>query len=177
MSKVEFLQMVPALLFGISLAELALFLGRASKGTRAIYWEHLVMIAIAFEVIIFNWYIFYDRINTIESSYLNFLLQLFSPLACFIYVANLLVKNDTPEEPRENYFQRNRKRIFLSLAMFIVVNGITVLYFNNNIRLGLFPLIPITLVLINAFYNFKWLRIFCYTVKIIQVVLVCIYFK
>ncbi|MFL5731264.1 MAG: hypothetical protein ACJ75J_17380 [Cytophagaceae bacterium] len=177
MSKVEFLQMVPALLFGISLAEMALFLGRASKGDRKLYWEHLVLIVIAFEVIVFNWYIFYDRIGIIEASYLNFVAQLFSPLASLIYVANLLVKNNTPDEPVQNYFNRYRKRIFLSLSLFLTVNLVTVLYFNPNIHVGFIPVIPLTVVLINAFYDLKWLRILAYAVKLVQVVAFCIYFK
>src|SRR4051812_19021279 len=131
MSKVEFLQMVPALLFGISLAELALFLGNASKGKGRLYWEHLVLIAISFETIIFNWYIFYDRINNIETSYLNFLIQLLSPLASFIYVANLLLDNNLPGAPVEKYFQQSRKRIFLSLGLFITINAATVIYYNR----------------------------------------------
>lgn len=176
MSKVEFLQMVPALLYGISLAELALFLGKASKGKKKLYWEHLILIAISFETIIFNWYVFFDRINTIETSYLNFLIQLCSPLASFIYVANLVSDNEQ-SEPVESYFYKNRKRIFLSLALFAVVNVLTVVYFNHTIHVGFFPVIPIAVILINAFYDIKWLRIAAYIVKAVQVILVCIYFK
>src|SRR6185437_5661900 len=131
MSKVEFLQMVPALLFGISLAELALFIGKASKGEgRKLYWEHLILIAISFETITFNWYIFYDRLNTIELSYHNFLIQLCSPIAAFIYVANLVVDNNYTEQPLDYYFHKYRKRMFLSLALFVVVNVFTIFYFN-----------------------------------------------
>jgi hypothetical protein len=177
MTRVEFLQMIPALLFGISLAELALYLGKASAGNKKLYWEHFMMIAISFETIIFNWYIFYDRINNMETNYVNFLVQLISPLACFIYVANLLVDNEFPNEPREKYFQKNRKRIFLSLCMFVTINLFTVIYFHHNIHIGFWPAIPITIMIINAFYDLKWLRIFAYTAKTIQVVMVCIYFK
>jgi hypothetical protein len=48
MSKIEFLQMVPALLFGISLTELALFLGKASKDKGKLYWEHWMLIVYFF---------------------------------------------------------------------------------------------------------------------------------
>ena len=177
MSKIEFLQMVPALLYGISLAELAIFLGKASKGKKNLYWEHILLIAFSFEMIIFNWYIFYDRINVIEASYLNFLIQLCSPLASFIYVANLLAENDHPDEPLENYFQQSRKRIFLSLALFGTVNVLTVIYFNRNLHVGFLPVIPISIILINAFSDIKWFRITAYLIKIVQVVLVCIYFN
>jgi hypothetical protein len=177
MSKIEFLQMVPALLFGISLAELAWFLGKASRGKGKLYWEHLVLIAISFETIIFNWYIFYDRISNIETSYLNFVIQLLSPLASFIYVANLLLENNFPDDPAEKYFQLNRKRIFLSLVMFVSVNAATVVYYNHNIQLGYLPLIPIAVLVVNAFYDLKWLRIIGYTIKCVQVVLVCIFYK
>jgi hypothetical protein len=177
MSKIEFLQMVPALLFGISLAELALFLGKASKDKRKLYWEHWILIVISFETIIFNWYIFYDRISNIEASYLNFLIQLLSPLASFIYVANLLVKNKFPDDPAEKYFQQNRKRIFLSLTLFASVNAATVVYFNHNMQVGFLPVIPISIICVNAFYDLKWLRIMAYSMKCIQVVLVCIFYK
>jgi hypothetical protein len=179
MSKVEFLQMVPALLFGISMAELALFLGKASKGKGKLYWEHLVLIAISFETIIFNWYIFYDRITNIEASYLNFVIQLLSPLASFIYVANLLLENNFPDAPAEKYFQENRKRIFLSLGLFVVINAATVIYYNRiiDMHLAFLPLIPISVILINAFYDLKSLRVISYIVKCIQVILVFIFYK
>ncbi|MBX9853501.1 MAG: hypothetical protein K2X86_17285 [Cytophagaceae bacterium] len=176
MTKIEFLQMVPALLFGISLAEVAIFLGRASRGRWKIYWEHLLLIIFSFEMIIFNWYIFYDRINSIEASYLNFLIQLCAPLASFVYVANLLVKNTEGEEP-EIFFLKNRKRIFLSLAVFASINVLTVVYFNTNLHVGSLPIIPISIILINAFYDLKWFRIMAYIIKCIQVVMVCIYLK
>jgi hypothetical protein len=177
MSKVEFLQMVPALLFGISLAEIALYLGKVSKGNIKLYWEHMVLIAFSFETIIFNWYIFYDRLANIESNYLNFMIQLFSPLASFIYVANLLIENDDASLSPENFFRKNRKKIFLSLSLFVIVNVFTVTYFNPNIHLGLLPIIPISVIILNAYYDFKGFRIFAYTVKLIQIVAVCIYFK
>jgi hypothetical protein len=177
MTKIEFLQMVPGLLFGISLAEIALFLGKSTKGGKRLYWEHLVLIAISFETIIFNWYIFYDRLNTLDASYFNFLIQLLSPLASFVYVANLLVENKEPDKPLSEYFSKNRKRIFFSLAIFATVNALTVTYFQRDFHLGFLPAIPVSIILINAFYDLKWLRIFAYTVKCIQVILVCIYIK
>jgi hypothetical protein len=177
MSKVEFLQMVPALLYGISMAELALFLGKASRGKGKIYWEHLLIIIFSFEMIIFNWYIFFDRINTIEAGYFNFIIQLCSPLASFIYVANLLVKNEYPDDSIEKYFQLNRKRIFLSMALFGLVNVLTILHFNPDLKIGLYPLIPISLIIVNAFFDLKWLRIIGYLIKTAQIVMVCLYFK
>jgi hypothetical protein len=136
-----------------------------------------VLIAISFETIIFNWYIFYDRISNIETSYLNFVIQLLSPLASFIYVANLLLENNFPDDPAEKYFQLNRKRIFLSLVMFVSINAATVVYYNHNIQLGYLPLIPIAILVLNAFYDLKWLRMIGYAIKCVQVVLVCIYYK
>jgi hypothetical protein len=177
MSKVEFLQMVPALLFGISLAEISMFLGKASKGKVKLYWEHLVIILIAFDAIIFNWYIFYDRINVMEESYLNFVIQILSPLACLIFVANLLVENDFPEENRIKYFMIHKKKIFLSLAVFVGINVSTVMYFHHYTHFGFFPLIPVVVMLINAFYDFKWLRIMGYIIKGIQMIAVCYYLK
>ncbi len=171
--------MVPALLYGISLAELALFLGKASKGEGRLYWEHLVLIAISFETITFNWYIFYDRLNFIENSYFSFIIQLISPMAAFIYVANLVVDNNYPEEAADYYFQKHRKRMFLSLVFFVVVNVLTVFYFHSNFlaQLGFMPLTPIAVITINAFYDIKWLRILAYTVKFIQVIAVLLLFK
>jgi len=169
--------MVPALLFGISLAEISLFLGKASKGKVKLYWEHLVIIAIAFDAIIFNWYIFYDRINVMESGYLNFVIQILSPLACLIFVANLLVENDFPEEAKSKYFLLHKKKIFLSLAVFVAINVSTVLYFNQTLHLGFVPIIPIFVILINAFYDIKWLRVTGYIMKGIQIIVACFYFK
>jgi hypothetical protein len=177
MTKIEFLQMVPGLLFGISLAEIALFLGKSTKGGKRLYWEHIVLIAISFETIIFNWYIFYDRLSSLDTSYFNFLVQLLSPLASFVYVANLLVENKELDKPLSEYFLKNRKRIFLSLAIFATINILTIAFFQSNFQLGFLPIIPISVILLNAFFDLKWLRIFAYLVKCIQVILVCIYIK
>jgi len=177
MTKIEFLLMVPALLYGISLAELALFLGKASSGNKKLYWEHLIMIVICFESILFNWFVFYDRIQNIELGYSSFLIQLISPIAAFIYVANLLINNNYPDDPRSKYFHQHRKRIFLSLGLFGLTNGITVFYFHRNFQVAtILPLIPLLIILINAFYNVKPLRILLYLAKVVMTVIACIHF-
>src|SRR5687767_12995841 len=134
MTKIEFLLMVPALLYGISLAELALFLGKASAGRKKLYWEHFILIIICFEAILFNWFVFYDRIQNIEMGYSSFLIQLLPPAAALIFVANLLIERKNPDEPRAKYFLDHRKRIFLALGLFAVVNISTILYFHRSIH-------------------------------------------
>jgi hypothetical protein len=175
MTKIEFLQMVPALLFGISLAEIALFLGKSTKHRNKLYWEHIVLIIISFEAIVFNWYLFYDRLQIIESSYLNFLIQLISPLAALLYVSNILVENDLDGQSTGAYFLQYRKQICLSFAIFITISALTIIYFHPKIDIRFFPFIPIGIILINAFYDIKWLRIVAYCAKVIEVGVVCMY--
>jgi hypothetical protein len=179
MSKIEFLQMVPALLFGISLAELALFLGKVFKREEKLYWEHIVLIAITFETIVFQWYLFFDRIDNIQRSYFNFLVQLLSPLVTFIFVSNLLVRNEFLEKDRSYYFSIHRKRIFLSLAAFAIVNVFTVFFFNpefQSFKYTFLPVFPITVLTLNAFYDWKYVRWFMYTAKTIATLIVFQYF-
>lgn len=176
MTKIEFLLMVPALLFGISLAELALFMGKVSSGGKKLYWEHIVLIILCFETILFSWYVFYDRLQNIEMGYSSFLIQLLPPVASFIYVANLLIDNKYPDEPRKKYFLMQRKRIFLSLALFAVVNAFTVLYFHRTFHIITFlPAFPVVVILLNAFYDIKALRILLYCAKTIGTVVAVIY--
>jgi hypothetical protein len=179
MSKIEFLQMVPALLFGISLAEIALFLGKVFKREEKLYWEHVVLIIITFEAIVFQWYLFFDRIDNIQRSYLNFLIQLLSPLATFVFVSNLLVKNDFPDKPKSYYFSVHRKRIFISLGIFAAVNVFTVFYFNpffQHFQYTFLPVIPLTFVVLNAYNDWKAVRIFMYCVKVVATCVVFHYF-
>jgi hypothetical protein len=179
MSKIEFLQMVPALLFGISLAEIALFLGKVFKREERLYWEHIVLIAITFEAIVFQWYLFFDRIDNIQRSYLNFLIQLMSPLSTFVFVSNLLVKNEFPDKERSYYFSINRKRIFLTLALFGTVNVFTVFYFNpdfQSFKYTFLPIVPITIVILNAFNDWQPLRVFMYCMKVIATGVVLYFF-
>lgn len=177
MTKTEFLLMVPGLLYGISLAELALFLGKASTGGKKLYWEHIVLMVLCFETIVFSWFVFYDRLDNITIGYSSFLIQLLPPVASFIYVANLLIDNKYPDEPRSKYFLLHRKRIFLSLALFALVNAFTVLYFHREIHIAtILPVFPIVIMLLNAFFNLKPLRILLYCAKTVGTVVVCIYF-
>ena len=175
MTKIEFLLMVPGLLYGISLAELALFMGKASSGGKKLYWEHVVLIILCFETILFSWFVFYDRIQHIEVGYSSFLIQLLAPVSSFIYVANLLIDNKYPDEPRSKYFLIHRKRIFLSLALFALVNAFTVLYFHREIHIAAaLPAVPVIVMLVNAFFNIKALRIFLYCAKVIGSVVACV---
>jgi hypothetical protein len=175
MTKIEFLLMVPALLYGISLAELALFLGKASAGRKKLYWEHFILIIICFEAILFNWFVFYDRIENIEMGYSSFLIQLLPPAAALIFVANLLIETK-PDEPRAKYFLDHRKRIFLSLGLFAVINVSTIIYFHRTIHIATaMPAIPAAIILLNAFFNVKPLRIFLYIAKAVGTVIACIY--
>lgn len=176
MTKIEFLLMVPALLYGISLAELALFLGKASSGGKKLYWEHIVLIILCFETIVFSWFVFYDRLQHIVMGYSSFLIQLMAPVASFIYVANLLIQNKYPDEPRSKYFLMNRRRIFLSLSAFAIVNAFTVLYFHREIHISTaLPALPVIVMLVNAFFDIKPLRIFLYCAKVIGTVVACVY--
>ena len=171
MSKVEFLQMVPALLYGISLAEIAMFLGNIFRKKERIYWEHLLAILLSFETVIFNWYVFYDRLDHIDGRYIDFVIQLMSPICFFIYAANILIESKSEDGTVKIAFLENRKQIFISLTMFIVVNIGTVFYFTPHLLEVIYiPIAIIGIVATNIFVDSKALRCVLYVAKGAQMI-------
>jgi len=172
MSKVEFLQMVPALLYGISLAEISMYLGNIFRKKERMYWEHLAAIILAFETIIFNWYIFYDRLETLNGNYLSFIIQLLPPIFFFIFAANILIDNKDEDGIVKNMFLNNRKQIFASLSLFVAVNLGTVYYFTPHLLPPVAPLVVLALVASNIFVDSVMLRSTLYVAKTAQIIFV-----
>lgn len=163
-SRIEYLSVFVALLYGFSVAEFFLGWGKMfRKREQIIYsFEHIAWTVIFFFVIVINYYSMWFRVSYLEMGFFYYLL-VFVPVLIF-YFASIYLFPEFDEEHQLNlqvYFIKSNKGIILLMSIYFALNLVISTAFHENELVSvvnIMRLLYVILGIITIFYNVLWMR-------------------
>lgn len=144
MSKIEFLLLIPGILYGIGLVDLVKLTFK--KHYFEIYLWAFVMIS----VLVIQWFSLYNNIAVAENSPGIFLVMLIVPLS-FAQVCFMLTPDDNSDS--REYWDKNKRGFFISVTILIVLNAFLQFLYPESDSRTFARLIILPFILIAAYWD------------------------
>ena len=164
-SRIEYLSVFVALLYGFAVAEFFLGWGKMFRKREQIIFsfEHIAWTVIFFFVIVLNYYSMWFRVSYLEMGFFYYLL-VFVPVLIF-YFASIYLFPEFDGEHELNlktYFIKSNKGIILLMSIYFSLNFIISTAFHENefvSAVNIMRLLYVVLGITAILYNVLWVRL------------------
>lgn len=164
-SRIEYLSVFVALLYGFVVAEFFLGWGKMFRKREQIIFsfEHIAWTTIFFFVIVLNYYSMWFRVSYLEMGFFYYLL-VFVPILIFYFASIYLFPefDDEHELDLKAYFLKSNKGIILLMSIFFTLNVVISTAFHENELISVVNIMRSLYVVLGVaaiLHNVLWMRL------------------